>query len=249
MGCSDRCVTDATIAVTEAVTNAVRHGYEDGQPGELRLSVSQVDAEVVLSIEDDGRGPGPNLARHGTGGGLGIPLMAELARLLTVRGSKDTGTTVTLSFPCPTARWPTLGFEDVQSRVVTNTQQRERGTVATASTRDRGIAGIGLGGILVIVGIVLAIVWSAWIGIIIALVGLVAFGGFVKGRWYWMQTWYLRVKTLNEEREIELGPSEGDARAALEDAKRLMAETGAVTIAGALVVNASDIESLSLRKG
>jgi serine/threonine-protein kinase RsbW len=104
MGCSDRCVTDATIAVTEAVTNAVRHGYEDGQPGELRLSVSQVDAEVVLSIEDDGRGPGPNLARHGTGGGLGIPLMAELARLLTIRGSKDTGTTVTLSFPCPTAR-------------------------------------------------------------------------------------------------------------------------------------------------
>jgi hypothetical protein len=64
-----------------------------------------------------------------------------------------------------------------------------------------------------------------------------------------MQTWYLRVKTLNEEREIELGPSEGDARAALENAKRLMAETGAVTIAGALVVNASDIESLSLRKG
>lgn len=56
--------------------------------------------------------------------------------------------------------------------------------MATASTRDRGIAGIGLGGILVIVGIVLAIVWSAWIGIIIALVGLVAFGGFVKGRWY-----------------------------------------------------------------
>jgi hypothetical protein len=45
-------------------------------------------------------------------------------------------------------------------------------------------AGIGLGGILVIVGIVLAIVWSVWIGIIIAVVGLVAFGGFAKGKWY-----------------------------------------------------------------
>lgn len=44
--------------------------------------------------------------------------------------------------------------------------------------------GIGLGGILVIVGIVLAIVWSVWIGIIIALVGLLAFGGFARGRWY-----------------------------------------------------------------
>ena len=53
-------------------------------------------------------------------------------------------------------------------------------------TRERGggIAGIGLGGILVIVGIIVAIVWSLWIGIIIALIGLIAFGGFARGRWY-----------------------------------------------------------------
>ena len=44
--------------------------------------------------------------------------------------------------------------------------------------------GIGLGGILVIVGIVVAFVWSLWLGIIIALVGLIAFGGFAKGKWY-----------------------------------------------------------------
>ena len=44
--------------------------------------------------------------------------------------------------------------------------------------------GIGLGGILVIVGIVLALVWSPWIGVIVALVGLIAFGGFARGKWY-----------------------------------------------------------------
>jgi hypothetical protein len=44
--------------------------------------------------------------------------------------------------------------------------------------------GIGVGGIIVIVGIVLAFVWSLWVGIIVALIGLVAFGGFAKGRWY-----------------------------------------------------------------
>ena len=38
--------------------------------------------------------------------------------------------------------------------------------------RRGGIGGISLGGILVI------------IGIIIVLIGLVAFGGFVRGRWY-----------------------------------------------------------------
>ena len=44
--------------------------------------------------------------------------------------------------------------------------------------------GITLGGIIVIVGIVLMFTWSLWIGLIIALVGLVAFGGFAKGKWY-----------------------------------------------------------------
>jgi hypothetical protein len=50
--------------------------------------------------------------------------------------------------------------------------------------RRGGIGGISLGGILVIVGIVVAIVWSLWLGIIIALIGLIAFGGFAKGKWY-----------------------------------------------------------------
>jgi hypothetical protein len=48
----------------------------------------------------------------------------------------------------------------------------------------RGIAAISLGGIIVIVGIVLMFVWSFWIGLIIALVGLIAFGGFARGKWY-----------------------------------------------------------------
>ena len=50
--------------------------------------------------------------------------------------------------------------------------------------RSGNTGGITLGGIIVIVGIVVLIVWSFWIGLIIALVGLVAFGGFAKGKWY-----------------------------------------------------------------
>ena len=46
------------------------------------------------------------------------------------------------------------------------------------------VGGIGLGGVLVIVGILLAIFWSVWVGIIVALIGLIAFGGFARGRWY-----------------------------------------------------------------
>ena len=50
--------------------------------------------------------------------------------------------------------------------------------------RRSGIGGISLGGILVIIGIILMIVWSFWVGLIIVLIGLIAFGGFARGRWY-----------------------------------------------------------------
>jgi hypothetical protein len=54
-----------------------------------------------------------------------------------------------------------------------------------AGSDDRGgIAGISLGGIIVIVGIVLIIFWSFWVGLIVVLVGLIAFGGFARGKWY-----------------------------------------------------------------
>jgi hypothetical protein len=49
---------------------------------------------------------------------------------------------------------------------------------------NRGIGGITIGGIIVIVGILVAIFWSLVIGIIIAIIGLVAFGGFARGKWY-----------------------------------------------------------------
>ena len=55
--------------------------------------------------------------------------------------------------------------------------------MATPESRG-GTAGISLGGILVIIGIVVAIFWSVVLGVIIALIGLIAFGGFARGRWY-----------------------------------------------------------------
>jgi hypothetical protein len=52
------------------------------------------------------------------------------------------------------------------------------------ATPERRYGGLTIGGILVLVGIIVVIVWSFWIGLIIALIGLVAFGGFVRGKWY-----------------------------------------------------------------
>jgi hypothetical protein len=44
--------------------------------------------------------------------------------------------------------------------------------------------GITTGGIIVILGIILIIVWSFWIGLIVTLIGLIAFGGYDRGKWY-----------------------------------------------------------------
>ena len=52
------------------------------------------------------------------------------------------------------------------------------------ATPDRRIGGISVGGILVIAGLLIAFIWSLVLGLIVAVIGLVAFGGFVRGKWY-----------------------------------------------------------------
>jgi hypothetical protein len=56
--------------------------------------------------------------------------------------------------------------------------------MATPERRYGPAGGLTLGGIIVIIGIVVAIFWSLWLGLIIVLIGLIAFGGFARGRWY-----------------------------------------------------------------
>jgi hypothetical protein len=53
-----------------------------------------------------------------------------------------------------------------------------------AAPQRRGVGGISLGGVIVIAGILIMIFGSFWIGLIIILIGLLAFGGFARGRWY-----------------------------------------------------------------
>jgi hypothetical protein len=57
--------------------------------------------------------------------------------------------------------------------------------VATQERRYGPGAGITLGGIIVIAGILVWLLFG-WtiVGIILILLGLIAFGGFARGRWY-----------------------------------------------------------------
>jgi hypothetical protein len=56
--------------------------------------------------------------------------------------------------------------------------------MSTPERRYGPAGGLTLGGIVVIIGIVVMLVWSLLLGLIIVLLGLIAFGGFARGRWY-----------------------------------------------------------------
>jgi hypothetical protein len=56
--------------------------------------------------------------------------------------------------------------------------------LATPERRYGPGAGITLGGIVVIAGILILLFWKVWLGIVVILLGLIAFGGFARGRWY-----------------------------------------------------------------
>jgi hypothetical protein len=56
--------------------------------------------------------------------------------------------------------------------------------MATPERRYGPGRGLTLGGIIVVAGILVLIFGPFWLGLVIILVGLVAFGGFARGRWY-----------------------------------------------------------------
>jgi hypothetical protein len=56
--------------------------------------------------------------------------------------------------------------------------------MATNRKDSFNIGGIGIGGLLVIAGVIVGL-FASWLwGLIIILIGLIAFGGFAKGKWY-----------------------------------------------------------------
>src|SRR4051794_27115398 len=92
-------IADVRIAVTEAATNAVVHGYEEAE-GSLCVLACVEDGELLITIVDRGRGM--VAGRESRGAGLGLPLIATLTSRLTIR-TRSHGTEVHMAFLCPRA--------------------------------------------------------------------------------------------------------------------------------------------------
>ena len=86
------------LAVTEALTNAVRHAYP-GSQGPVTLSVKLSADRLVVVVSDEGIGARSFTARSGPdrGRGMGLPLLYELCASVRVDPGSS-GTTVTMAF-------------------------------------------------------------------------------------------------------------------------------------------------------
>jgi len=90
-------VADVRLAVTEAATNALMHGYAEAT-GELSVSAVIRDGELEIVIADTGGGF--DQRRESPGLGVGLSIIATVAtrlKILTTPG----GTEIRMAFPCP----------------------------------------------------------------------------------------------------------------------------------------------------
>jgi serine/threonine-protein kinase RsbW len=96
-GAEDEVLDAVRLAVSEAVSNVIVHGYRGAPSGAFTLEVEWEDDELRITVRDQGRGMQPRT--DSPGAGLGLPLIASLAETFTVTAPPDGGTEVSMTFP------------------------------------------------------------------------------------------------------------------------------------------------------
>lgn len=90
-------VEDVALAVSEAVTNAVKYAYDASEGRSVSLSASAEDGMLTLRVSDRGTGFG---AGSSDGLGLGLSIIARLCDDLKIV-QEGTGTQVLMRFTLP----------------------------------------------------------------------------------------------------------------------------------------------------
>lgn len=80
---SEEELADLKLALTEAVSNSVRHAYGDGETGVVQISYELRADRIAIEVADDGEGFAPALDSANGGelaeGGLGIAIIRAVA--------------------------------------------------------------------------------------------------------------------------------------------------------------------------
>jgi stage II sporulation protein AB (anti-sigma F factor) len=89
---------DLALAASEAVTNAVVHGYRGDQDGPIELVGYREGDHCVLEVADHGVGMRPHPEVHGLG--MGLPVISTVADSVEIL-SLDPGTAIRMRFRIP----------------------------------------------------------------------------------------------------------------------------------------------------
>ena len=92
---------DIRVAVSEACTNVVQHGYRGADRGSFRVHAESGEGAVFVTVSDDGVGVVPRADSPGTG--LGLPLIGLLSDESQI-ATDGTGTVVGMRFTAAGAR-------------------------------------------------------------------------------------------------------------------------------------------------
>ena len=101
-GANGDALAAVSLAVSEAVTNAVLHAYVDREePGLVEVRARCEADTVVVEVADEGRGMLPRTDSPGLG--LGLPLIAQMTQSLEVYDRNGGGTEIRMAFPLAAA--------------------------------------------------------------------------------------------------------------------------------------------------
>ena len=96
-GVAETPLVHVRLALTEALTNAVIHGYgEDGTPGTVDLEVAITSTGIRVVVADTGRGMRPRVNSPGIG--IGLPLISAVAESVEIQPRVPQGTEVVIRF-------------------------------------------------------------------------------------------------------------------------------------------------------
>jgi serine/threonine-protein kinase RsbW len=97
LGLAEDVVADIALAVSEAVTNAVKYANVGEGEGVVELSAANSDGWFEVRVRDRGEGFGKG---YSDGLGLGLSIIASVAVYLTIC-QEGHGTEVRMRFPLP----------------------------------------------------------------------------------------------------------------------------------------------------
>ena len=91
--------SDIALAVSEACANVVAHAYPGrATPGPLTVEAFHNDGAFVVVVSDEGTGIEPLAYSPGHGLGLGLALIARLARTLEIEPNGHGGAKLRMAF-------------------------------------------------------------------------------------------------------------------------------------------------------